>query len=57
MPADALKAFEELKAILLSDPLGANPCRDRPYCLNTDAALGDSDEKKPGDHGGHPDPD
>lgn len=48
MPPDELKAFKELKAVLLSEPVMANPQRNRPYCLITVTALGDSDQKKPG---------
>ena len=48
LPADALKSFQELKAILLSEPVMSYPRRNRPYCLLTDAACGDSDQKRPG---------
>ena len=48
LPPDALKAFRELQSILLSEPVMAYPRRDRPYALITDAACGDSDQKKPG---------
>jgi len=47
LPEDALKSFNELKAILLSEPLMSYPRKDRPYSLITDAACGDSDQKKP----------
>ena len=48
LPSDALRAFQELQSILLSEPVMAYPRRDRPYALITDAACGDSDQKKPG---------
>ena len=48
LPLEALKAFQELQSILLSEPVMAYPQRDQPYALITDAACGYSDQKKPG---------
>ena len=48
LPPDARQAFDELKAILLSEPVMSYPRQDRPWALITDAALGDSDQKRPG---------
>jgi len=48
LPVDALQAFNELKNILLSEPVLSYPRKDRPYSLITDAACGNSDQKKPG---------
>jgi len=41
LPADALKAFQELQSILFSEPVVDYPHKDRPYTLNKDAGLGD----------------
>ena len=46
LPADALRAFQELKSILVSEPIMAYPRRHRPYALIVDAATGDA--KNPG---------
>ena len=40
LPPDALKAFNELKQILCSEPVIAYPRADRPYSLIVDAAAG-----------------
>ena len=48
LPPDARQAFDELKAILLSELVMSYPRQDRPWALITDAALGDSDQKRPG---------
>ena len=40
LPPDALKAFNELKTALVSEPVVAYPRKDRPYALIVDAATG-----------------
>jgi hypothetical protein len=40
LPLEALKAFNELKSALCSEPVVAYPRKDRPYALIVDAATG-----------------
>ena len=40
LPPDALKAFNELKLALISEPVVAYPRADRPYALIVDSATG-----------------
>ena len=42
LPPEALKAFEALKADLVSEPVVAHPRRGRPFILHTDGAAGDA---------------
>ncbi len=40
LPPDALKAYKELKHLLVSEPIVDYPRKDRPYSLIVDAATG-----------------
>ena len=42
LPAAALQAFQELKSILVSEPIMAYPRGHQPYALIVDAATGDA---------------
>ena len=43
LPTPALQAFQELKTVLVSEPVMGYPRRDRPYSLIVDAATGTPD--------------
>ena len=42
LPEEALAAFQELKSILISEPVMAYPRQNRPYAVVVDAATGDA---------------